>query len=75
MNKQTGTAIKHAILLLRKTFHVIRFPARSLDEAEELQGGDRLSKPSSEFAVKDKLLPSDEMRGMHVRIIQSTRCI
>lgn len=39
--------IKHAILLLRKAFYMIRLPSRSLDEAEELQGCNRLSKPSS----------------------------
>jgi len=50
-NKQ-GAAIKHAILLLRKTLHMIRFPPGSLDEAEELQGGDRSSKPSSEFPLR-----------------------
>jgi len=31
---------------------MIRFAPRSLDEAEELQGGDRLSKPSSEFPLR-----------------------
>jgi len=49
------------LLLLRKALHMIHFPSRSLDEAEDLQGGDRLSKPSSESPVKDKLV-RDEMR-------------
>lgn len=40
------------ILFLRKTLYMIRFASRSLDEAEELQGGDRLSKPSSESPLR-----------------------
>lgn len=47
--KQT---IKCAILLLRKALYMIRLPSRSLDEAEELQNGDRLSKPSSESPLR-----------------------
>jgi len=45
--EQTRQTIKHTILLLRKAFYMIRLPSRSLDETEELQGGNRLSKPSS----------------------------
>lgn len=45
-------AIKYAILLLNKTLHMISLALRSLDEAEELQGCDRLSKPSSESPLR-----------------------
>lgn len=45
--EQTRQTLKHAILLLRKAFYMIRLPSRSLDETEELQRGNRLSKPSS----------------------------
>lgn len=42
----------NAILLLREALYMIRLPSRSLDEAEKLQGGDRLSKPSSESPLR-----------------------
>lgn len=50
--------------MLRKALYMIRLPSRSLDEAEELQSGDRLSKPSSEFPVKDKLLHDEMLDNM-----------
>lgn len=46
MNKQNSWNMQ--TLFLRKTLYMIRFPSRSLDEAEKLQGSNRLSKPSSE---------------------------
>lgn len=53
MRKQTKQTNQNpAILFLHKALYMIRFPARSLDETEELQGGDRLSKPSSESTLR-----------------------
>lgn len=49
---RTKRTIKCAILLLHKALYMIRLPSRSLDEAEKLQSGDRLSKPSSESPLR-----------------------